>query len=95
MIPLPRQKRGVLPRAKVADDFTAARLPAEQKAEKHNRPNETVRENFQGRNLRKQFPINRDQSHVAKEATPAMKADVCGGSLSPDLAISVVFHQLH
>src|SRR3977135_2056218 len=43
-------------RAKVADDFTPARLPAEQDAEKHNGPDETVRENFQARNIAKQFP---------------------------------------
>ncbi len=48
--------------AKVADDFTPALLPAEQKAEKHNGPDEAMRENFQGWDPRKQFPINWHQS---------------------------------
>src|SRR5437763_8920518 len=46
--------------AKVADDFTPALLPAEQKAEKHNGPDETMRENVQGRDPGKQFAINWD-----------------------------------
>src|SRR5437763_15046347 len=57
-----KTKKCATSRAKVADDFTPSLLPAEQKAEKHNGPDETMRENFQGWDPRKQSPLNWHQS---------------------------------
>src|SRR5437763_16272325 len=51
-----KTKKCAAPRMNVDDDFVPALLPSEQEAEKDNRPDEAVRENFQRRNFGKQFP---------------------------------------